>query len=80
MSENWVVQNLENTLNLWNDKLYEIWDIVTQSPTEFRGGAIWSVITGIHDGLQADDLAFLTPKYLKKSAKLQYFLDKRLKF
>ena len=34
MSENWVVQNLEYTLTLWNEKLFEIWDIVTKSPTE----------------------------------------------
>lgn len=59
MSENWVVQNLENTLSTWNDKLYEMWDIVTQSPTEFRGGAIWNIITNIHSGLQAIGLALL---------------------
>ncbi len=59
MSENWVVQNLENSLTTWNNKLFEIWDIVTQSPTEFRNGTIWNVITNIHDGLQAIGLALL---------------------
>ena len=59
MSENWVVQNLENTLTTWNDKLFEIWDIVTKSPAEFRGGTIWNVITNIHGGLQAIGLALL---------------------
>ena len=32
MSDNWVVQNLENALNTWNEKLAEIWQIITQSP------------------------------------------------
>ena len=26
MSDNWVVQNLENALNTWNQKLTEIWE------------------------------------------------------
>jgi len=59
MSENWVVQNLENTLTTWNDKLFEIWEIVTKSPIEFRGGTIWNVITNIHGVLQAIGLALL---------------------
>ena len=44
MSDNWVVQNLENALEVWNEKLAEIWAIITQSPESFRGGQIWSVI------------------------------------
>ena len=44
MSDNWVVQNLENALNTWNEKLAEIWQLITQSPENFKGGAIWSVI------------------------------------
>ena len=35
MSDNWVVQNLENALAVWNDKLTEIWQLVTQSPQTF---------------------------------------------
>lgn len=27
MSDNWVVQNLENALNTWNEKLAEIWHL-----------------------------------------------------
>ena len=37
-SDSWVVQNLVNALNTWNDKLAEIWQIITQSPEEFKGG------------------------------------------
>ena len=53
MSDNWVVQNLENALNTWNEKLAEIWQLVTQSPEQFKGGTIWNVITDIHGALQA---------------------------
>ncbi|MCM1365457.1 MAG: hypothetical protein NC215_10800 [Ruminococcus sp.] len=52
-SSNWVVQNLQNALATWNDKLSEIWLLVTQSPEEFKGGLIWNVITNIHGALQA---------------------------
>ncbi|MCM1508870.1 MAG: hypothetical protein NC177_17320 [Ruminococcus flavefaciens] len=52
-SSNWVVQNLQNALATWNDKLSEIWLLVTQSPEEFKGGSIWNVITNIHGALQA---------------------------
>ena len=45
MSDNWVVQNLENALETWNDKLAEIWTLITTTPQEFKGGGIWSVIS-----------------------------------
>ena len=32
MSENWVVQHLINTLDAWNDKLAEVWKLLTVSP------------------------------------------------
>ena len=59
MSDNWVVQNLENALEVWNDKLSEIWQLITQSPQKFRDGAIWSVIIDIHGGLRAVGYALL---------------------
>lgn len=52
-SSNWVVQNLQNALETWNTKLAEIWLLVTQSPTQFKGGQIWNVMKNIHGGLQA---------------------------
>lgn len=52
-SSNWVVQNLQNALATWNDKLSEIWLLVTQSPEEFKDGSIWNVMTNIHGALQA---------------------------
>lgn len=59
MSDNWVVQNLERALNTWNEKLAEIWQLVTQSPETFKGGTIWNVIVAINGALQAVGLALL---------------------
>ncbi len=58
-SGNWVIDNLNNALQTWNNKLAEIWQLVTQSPTEFKGGGIWNVIVDIHGALQAIGLALL---------------------
>ena len=59
MSDNWVVGNLQNSIDTWNSKLSEIWTLVSQSPEEFRGGAIWEVIVNIHGAIQAIALALL---------------------
>ena len=59
MSDNWIVANLENAFATWNDKMAEIWSLITTSPQEFRGGAIWNVISGINGGLQAIGLGLL---------------------
>ena len=59
MSDNWVVQNLENALETWNEKLAEIWLLITHSPQEFKGGTIWSVIVNINGAVQAIGLALL---------------------
>ena len=59
MSDNWVVQNLQNALDTWNKYLTEIWQLITQSPEQFKGGTIWSVIVNIHDAVRAIGLALL---------------------
>ena len=59
MSDNWVVQNLENALNTWNEKLAEIWQLITQSPQDFKDGSIWSVMVGIHGAVKAIGIALL---------------------
>ena len=59
MSDNWVVQNLQNALDTWTSKLAEIWQILTQSPETFKGGGIWQVIVQIHGALQAIGYALL---------------------
>lgn len=55
----WVTDNLENALNTWNSKLAEIWQLITQSPEEFKGGAIWDVIVNIHSAVKAIGLGFI---------------------
>lgn len=59
MSDNWIVQNLIRALEVWNEKLAEIWMLITQSPQDFKGGAIWSVVQSIHGSLQAIGYALL---------------------
>lgn len=59
LSDNWVVQNLENALDTWNSKLQEIWDLVTQTPETFKGGVIWEAIEKIHGAVQAIGIALL---------------------
>ena len=59
MSDNWIVQNIQNALDTWNSKLADIWNLVTQTPETFKGGTIWKVITTIHGGVQAIGLALL---------------------
>ena len=59
MSDNWVVQNLENALETWNSKLSEIWQLLTTSPQQFKGGGIWSVMVNINGAVQAIGLALL---------------------
>lgn len=59
MSKNWVVQNLQNSLNTWNEKLSEVWKLLTESPEDFKGGTIWQIILNIHGALMAIGLALL---------------------
>ena len=53
MGESWIVSNLNAALSTWNDKLAEIWSLLTESPQTFKGGQVWGVMTGIYGALQA---------------------------
>lgn len=59
MSDNWVVQNLVVALGVWNQKLTEIWSLITASPQDFKGGDIWNVIVAIYGAVQAIGFAML---------------------
>ena len=59
MPGNRSIQNLENALNTWNEKLSEIGSLITQTPQQFKGGLIWSVIVSINGALQAIGYALL---------------------
>ena len=58
-SGNWIVDNLNSALSTWNDKLAEIWTLISTSPENFKGGGVWSVIVNINDGLKAVGYALL---------------------
>ena len=58
-SGNWIIDNIVNALNVWNDKLQEIWQIITQSPENFKGGGIWGVVLSINAALKAIGYALL---------------------
>ena len=53
LSDNWVVEALQSAFHTWNDKLTEIWSLITTTPQEFRGGDIWNAVVGINEGLKA---------------------------
>jgi hypothetical protein len=58
-SGNWIIDNLNSALNTWNSKLAEIWQLLTTSPENFKGGSVWTVIQNINGALQAVGCALL---------------------
>ena len=64
MSNNWVVENLQNALATWNEKLSEIWRLLTESPDTFKGGTIWNVMVNINGALKAIGYALLVLFFL----------------
>jgi len=64
MSDNWIVQNIQNALESWSEKLDIVWALLTTSPQNFRGGSIWNVILTIHGSIQAIALALLVLFFL----------------
>jgi len=58
-SGNWIIDNLNAALNTWNAKLAEIWQLLTMSPENFKGGGVWNVIVDINGALKAIGYALL---------------------
>jgi len=58
-SGNWIVDNLNSALAMWNGRLVEIWQLLSCSPEDFRGGGVWTVMVGINDALKATGYALL---------------------
>lgn len=58
-SGNWIVDNLNSVLAMWNGRLAEIWQLLATSPEDFRGGGVWTVMVGINDALKATGYALL---------------------
>lgn len=51
INDNWVVKNLESSIGTWNEKLSELWVLISQTPETFKGGQVWSVIVNINSAL-----------------------------
>ena len=78
MSNNWIVENLNNAIGTWNEKLSEIWRLLTESPQNFKGGSIWGVMVNINDALKAIGYALLVLFFLMGIMKqLNSFSDLR---
>ena len=75
MSDNWVVQNLQNALETWNEKLAEIWQLITTTPQSFKGGGIWAVIVNINGAVQAIGLALLVLFFVVAKAGITYGME-----
>lgn len=58
-SDNRIVQNLENILEVWNRKLNGIRNLLTQLPKNLKDRIIWKTIVNINGSLQAISLIFL---------------------
>ena len=56
---NWIIQNLENALQTWNERMLAMFELITQSPEHFRDGGIWQVILNIHAAVQGVGLGLL---------------------
>lgn len=54
-----IIDNLINAIETWNEKLTEIWLLLTQSIQSFKGGVIWDIIEKVHGALLAIGLALL---------------------
>ena len=53
------MDNINSALGTWNSKLEEIWQLLSTSPEDFKGGGVWDVIQNIHSALQAVGYALL---------------------
>ena len=60
MGENsWIIDNLNAALNTWNEKLAEIWRLLTQGLQTSRGGGVWNVMLNVHSAVAAIGLGLL---------------------
>lgn len=53
MNDNWLIESLKWTFEFWNNKQTEIWQLISTTPEEFKGGDIWRLALTLNDGLKA---------------------------
>lgn len=54
-----IIDNLIYAIQTWNEKMAEIWLLLTQSPETFKGGVIWEIIVKVHGAMLSIGLALL---------------------
>lgn len=54
-----IIDNLINAIQTWNEKMSEIWLLLTQSPETFKSGVIWEIIVKVHGAMLSIGLALL---------------------
>lgn len=59
MSDNWIVQNLNNALNTWSNKIDQVWILIRTNPKDLKNGTIWATMESINGALQAIGLSLL---------------------
>ena len=64
MSNDWVAENLQMALDIWNSKFAEIIQLITTTPANFKDGVIWRVMVNINGALQSIGLALLVLFFL----------------
>lgn len=55
----WIIEILQNALNAWNEKLQQVFEILTTSPKNFGDGMIYNVIENINGAMQSIGLGLL---------------------
>ena len=64
MSDNWIIQNLSRSVEIWNEKLEEIRELLTLPPEQFRDGSIWRAMLSVNEWMQALGYALLVLFFL----------------
>jgi hypothetical protein len=71
----WIIDILQNALDAWNEKLAQVFTILTTSPQSFGGGVIYDVIKSINGAMQSIGLSllviFLLVGVVKKSTSFE---------
>lgn len=54
-----IYEHLQKALYLWNEKLGEVWQLLSTSPQNFKGGALWAVVQSINATMQSIGIGLL---------------------
>lgn len=57
-------EQIQNAIDMWNDKYESIFSILTTSPNEFRGGETWTLISTVMNVLEATGISLLIVFFL----------------